>query len=911
MAYLPATLAHFRERSYWDNFFKSRGGEAFEWYGTFCDFREAFGILGLLRGAPKADEGSQEGPLLLHVGCGNSTLPRELYEEGYKRIVNIDFSPVVIEEMKARFAALPSLEWRCLDVRGKGLQEAFLGPPGGSGPPPFDIVLDKGFLDAFISIDHEEALLAKTGPSGVPPAGMPAEGTSEGSRSAKVSPASTPYDYKKAASEYFEAVMEVLKEGGSYILISLLQDYLLKEFVRFFLTRHVTVEIFPCRTGDPKMQGSAFAGRLQPFLIRVKKEAPPSGGALGVTPQVPTCTMAGTPGREGPETFPLWELTKHVAAVSRWFALDALARSQSPGKRAILHVGGGGGPFARCSVAVYDTTNQAHAKKGKTAALLVPPGQELTWTFATSEGNQQIADQLETSRLLVVTFPLGFGSDALQEVAPVQWHRTIEEAQKTLGPLLKEFSLPTEVGSRVVLEGKGGWCCFRGEESQAGARELAEKRSLRLSLFLGGTAQLPAGELGYASKGGSVLMAIFPALDALGEPLFAAFILAPSARDTEGLWLCYLSTSFPNCADPLFAEDAIPILTLGEQAPVREVLWQQSSPLAGRILVRDVQDTTVLESAAAAGGSPEGATSTVPQTKRKAKQAKRRKERDSNYQRLMRQLLFSCNPNTLQSELKLRVPKGVSSTDASQVEFLTLDPASAYYCAIVTAFGLSKKVVTSPWGSINTIDAVLLGGGVLGGMLHRLFGSFGLSLTCVELDAVVIQVAKQFFGFKESESPRLRTVCGEGKQYVEALPPESLDLLIIDINSGETADAVICPPKAFAEAEFLQTAKEKLRPGGVFISNLLCRSEETKKQLLDSVKKEFPFAAVIDVPEDVNEVAVAVKDGPSPQNGQNLVSSSELFKRLQHLVRTMLLAAHWHQGGMACWTEYAGLGRPD
>lgn len=35
------------------------------------------------------------------------------------------------------------------------------------------------------------------------------------------------------------------------------------------------------------------------------------------------------------------------------------------------------------------------------------------------------------------------------------------------------------------------------------------------------------------------------------------------------------------------------------------------------------------------------------------------------------------------------------------------------------------------------------GGGVLGGLLHRLFGHFGLSLTCVELDPVVIEVARK------------------------------------------------------------------------------------------------------------------------------------------------------------------------
>lgn len=70
--------------------------------------------------------------------------------------------------------------------------------------------------------------------------------------------------------------------------------------------------------------------------------------------------------------------------------MDALARTQSPGKRVLLHVGGGGGCFSKCDVAVYDSTHRGHSAAGRTFAILVPPGQEFTWTFASPEGNQQV-----------------------------------------------------------------------------------------------------------------------------------------------------------------------------------------------------------------------------------------------------------------------------------------------------------------------------------------------------------------------------------------------------------------------------------------------------------------------------------------------------------------------------------------
>ena len=35
----------------------------------------------------------------MHVGCGNSQLQDRLYEKGYHKIINIDISSVVIEQM--------------------------------------------------------------------------------------------------------------------------------------------------------------------------------------------------------------------------------------------------------------------------------------------------------------------------------------------------------------------------------------------------------------------------------------------------------------------------------------------------------------------------------------------------------------------------------------------------------------------------------------------------------------------------------------------------------------------------------------------------------------------------------------------------------------------------------------------
>jgi ubiquinone/menaquinone biosynthesis C-methylase UbiE len=60
-----------------------------------------------------------------------------MWSDGYKNIINIDFSEPIIQAMKQRTKSLVGLEWYVMDMKD-------LSFPSQS----FDIVLDKGSLDA-------------------------------------------------------------------------------------------------------------------------------------------------------------------------------------------------------------------------------------------------------------------------------------------------------------------------------------------------------------------------------------------------------------------------------------------------------------------------------------------------------------------------------------------------------------------------------------------------------------------------------------------------------------------------------------------------------------------------------------------------------------------------------------------
>jgi len=74
---------------------------------------------------------------ILITGCGNSTLGEQLYQDGYKNIVNVDFSEAVIDLMRKRNST-NSMEWKVVDISDMNSFD----------DESFDVILDKGTFDS-------------------------------------------------------------------------------------------------------------------------------------------------------------------------------------------------------------------------------------------------------------------------------------------------------------------------------------------------------------------------------------------------------------------------------------------------------------------------------------------------------------------------------------------------------------------------------------------------------------------------------------------------------------------------------------------------------------------------------------------------------------------------------------------
>jgi SAM-dependent methyltransferase len=154
----------------------------------------------------------------LVIGCGNSAFSADLYDHGFKNITNIDFSEQVIASMKdLNSSPRPLMSWEVMDMTALAYESE-----------SYDVIIDKGALDALMSANTSEA--------------------------------------KQQAVNMFESISRVLKANGRYLCITLAEDFIVEHLLGFFTqTMRYTTQIYTIHSDTP----SPF----KTFVIVITKRA--------------------------------------------------------------------------------------------------------------------------------------------------------------------------------------------------------------------------------------------------------------------------------------------------------------------------------------------------------------------------------------------------------------------------------------------------------------------------------------------------------------------------------------------------------------------------------------------------------------------------------------------------------------
>ncbi|CAL1384491.1 unnamed protein product [Linum trigynum] len=228
--------------------------------------------------------------------------------------------------------------------------------------------------------------------------------------------------------------------------------------------------------------------------------------------------------------------------------------------------------------------------------------------------------------------------------------------------------------------------------------------------------------------------------------------------------------------------------------------------------------------------------------------------------------------------------------------------ASSYHLGIVSGFVLiasQLENMVSSGRKVNTI-VIGLGAGLLPLFLHRSM-SF-LLVEAVELDAVILDLATDYFGFSEDEYLKVRIA--DGIKFIGEVENQAncssngnspknedntrskIDILIIDVDSADSSSGMTCPAADFVEEAFLLKVKNALSEQGLFVVNLVARSPTMKDMVVQRMKTVFAHLYSLQLEEDVNMVlfGLCCKDSIEPKSSPQSIRRLEKLLNLRHPV---------------------------
>ncbi|KAK4779290.1 hypothetical protein SAY86_006818 [Trapa natans] len=300
----------------------------------------------------------------------------------------------------------------------------------------------------------------------------------------------------------------------------------------------------------------------------------------------------------------------------------------------------------------------------------------------------------------------------------------------------------------------------------------------------------------------------------------------------------------------------IPFMMVEDAITERKIVHQVSSPLTGTIVIDDVVYTDADNDISEILGS-----------------------KDLRFRRL----IFQRNDLLVQSEALLIVERMASDADNSPKankkhkskkrgslkskqskgnEGIFHDYlVSPYHSGIISGFMLITSYLESMASTGNPVRTVVLGlgAGLIPMFLHQ---CLPCSLVeAVELDPVIVNLARDYFGFCEDGCLKVHVTDGIGfiKGAANDRQAKAIDILIIDVDSDDPSSGLSCPASSFVEETFLHNARASMSNQGLFVVNLVSRSASIKAAVILRMKNIFNHLYSLQIEKDVNEIIFALK----------------------------------------------------
>ena len=123
-------MAQYGKPEYWEDRYQ-KDKEPFDWYQRYTGIKDI------------VTQYIQPSFQILNLGCGNSKLSEDMFEDGYQNITNVDISFTVIKQMQDYYKEkIPQMSFKQMDSRSLQFEDG-----------TFDAIIDKACFDAILCGD--------------------------------------------------------------------------------------------------------------------------------------------------------------------------------------------------------------------------------------------------------------------------------------------------------------------------------------------------------------------------------------------------------------------------------------------------------------------------------------------------------------------------------------------------------------------------------------------------------------------------------------------------------------------------------------------------------------------------------------------------------------------------------------
>ncbi|CAJ1939114.1 unnamed protein product [Sphenostylis stenocarpa] len=285
---------------------------------------------------------------------------------------------------------------------------------------------------------------------------------------------------------------------------------------------------------------------------------------------------------------------------------------------------------------------------------------------------------------------------------------------------------------------------------------------------------------------------------------------------------------------------------------------------------------------------------------------------------VFRRLIFERAANLVQSEALLKDEQLSTKLVSETGRRKNASPKSRKSASQRHSVGASRQLTVDHGYVASSYHTGIISGFTLISSFMENMASSGKmasksKIEIVELDPVIVDIAKEYFSFVEDK--RLKVHVADGIEFVQEIESSAVaqihgkcidpthhtespsnesstvchdgeevpkvDIIIVDVDSSDQSSGLTCPAPDFLDDSFLETVKDKLSDNGLFVVNLVSRSRAIKDMALSKMKKVFSHVYCLQLDDDVNDVHFALKSESCIEDNSFHEASVRLEKLLE------------------------------